>query len=96
MYYKIEKDTDGLSQAMKLLYKNGILSVLIEGGAQLLNSFIDLGLWDESRIIINNSLKISEGVAAPVLHSEKPYNREEILNDSILYFLNGEHKIEEY
>jgi len=96
MYYKIEKDTDVLFQAMKLLYKNGILSVLIEGGAQLLQSFIDLGLWDEARIIINNSLQINEGVAAPVFHSENPYKREEILNDSILYFLNGEHKIEEY
>ncbi len=32
------------------------LSVLVEGGAQLLQTFIDEGYWDEARIITNEYL----------------------------------------
>ncbi len=38
------------AQVLHELYKRGIASLLIEGGALLLNSFIKLGLWDEARI----------------------------------------------
>jgi diaminohydroxyphosphoribosylaminopyrimidine deaminase/5-amino-6-(5-phosphoribosylamino)uracil reductase len=32
------------------LYRRGVTSVLVEGGAQVLKSFIDSGLWDHARV----------------------------------------------
>lgn len=48
-------------------YKYGIQSILIEGGRQTLQTFIDSNLWDEARVFIGKThLKI--GITAPVLN----------------------------
>jgi diaminohydroxyphosphoribosylaminopyrimidine deaminase/5-amino-6-(5-phosphoribosylamino)uracil reductase len=39
-----------LSEALADLYARGITSVLVEGGAAVLQSFIDAGMWDAARI----------------------------------------------
>lgn len=49
----------------------GIISVLIEGGATLLNSFMEAALWDEARIEIAPRLRLADKpykVAAPEFH----------------------------
>lgn len=44
-------------------------SIIVEGGAKTLNSFLDSGLWDEIRV--ETSLKyVNNGTNAPTL----PYN----------------------
>lgn len=48
------------------LYIQDIQSVIIEGGAATLNSFIEAGLWDEARIFTGNVL-LSKGIKAPVI-----------------------------
>lgn len=49
------------------LYLMDIQSVIIEGGATILNQFINAGLWDEARIFTSgNSWK--EGIASPVIN----------------------------
>ena len=48
------------------LYRRNIISVLIEGGTQLLQTFIDAGLWDEVRIFTGTTL-FGDGVKAPVI-----------------------------
>ncbi len=55
------------------LYLQDIQSVIIEGGAHTLNSFIEAGLWDEARIFTGQSL-LSEGLKAPVVygHTSQP------------------------
>lgn len=35
---------------LETLYQRGVQSVIVEGGAQLLNAFIDMNLWDEARV----------------------------------------------
>lgn len=47
------------------LHEANILSLIVEGGAQLLSSFIAAGLWDEARIVTSQQT-LGEGVAAPV------------------------------
>lgn len=49
------------------LLDRGIQSVLVEGGAQLLNSFIKAGHWDECRII-STPISLGGGVSAPEMH----------------------------
>ncbi|MES2265879.1 MAG: bifunctional diaminohydroxyphosphoribosylaminopyrimidine deaminase/5-amino-6-(5-phosphoribosylamino)uracil reductase RibD [Bacteroidota bacterium] len=46
------------------LYLQDIQSVIIEGGAHTLNSFIDAGLWDEARIFTGASVLVN-GIKAP-------------------------------
>jgi len=46
------------------LYLQDIQSVIIEGGAGTLNSFIEAGLWDEARIFTGDK-ELKKGIKAP-------------------------------
>ncbi len=83
VYYKLEKDKNLIPQLMKALYQLKIQSVLVEGGARLLQSFIDDGTWDEIRIIHNNSLIIVTGLDAPKPENAIPIKSEELFSDTI-------------
>lgn len=48
------------------LYRRQIQSLIIEGGAKLINSFLEANLWDEARIFIGKKYFLS-GVEAPKL-----------------------------
>lgn len=48
------------------LYLMDIQSVIVEGGAQILSSFIASGLWDEARVF-RSSQQWKEGIPAPKL-----------------------------
>lgn len=56
------KDTN--QQILKHLYAERIYSVIVEGGARLLSSFIEKNLWDEAYVEIS-SKKLVSGVKAP-------------------------------
>lgn len=87
-YYKIEKRESTLPQILNALYNLQIQSVIVEGGAALLQSFIRENLWDEARVITNASLEIAEGVNAPILQPQKAIKEENIQTDRIAYFKN--------
>jgi diaminohydroxyphosphoribosylaminopyrimidine deaminase / 5-amino-6-(5-phosphoribosylamino)uracil reductase len=61
-----------LGPLLNRLYERRIISLIIEGGGQLLNSFIAEGLWDEARVFVSKK-KIGNGVKAPAL--EVPWSR---------------------
>jgi diaminohydroxyphosphoribosylaminopyrimidine deaminase/5-amino-6-(5-phosphoribosylamino)uracil reductase len=48
------------------LYLQDLQSVIIEGGAYTLKTFIDAGLWDEARIFTGASV-LENGIEAPVV-----------------------------
>jgi diaminohydroxyphosphoribosylaminopyrimidine deaminase/5-amino-6-(5-phosphoribosylamino)uracil reductase len=87
-YYKIEKGQNALTHVLKALYNLQIQSVIVEGGAALLQSFINENLWDEARIITNTALEIAEGVNAPILQPQKTIKEENMQTDRIVYFKN--------
>jgi diaminohydroxyphosphoribosylaminopyrimidine deaminase/5-amino-6-(5-phosphoribosylamino)uracil reductase len=66
LYYQLTGDESIVQQIVHALYQLNIQSVLVEGGAQLLQSFIDEGIWDEIRKIENRTLKIGNGLGVPV------------------------------
>jgi len=66
----------------KLLFQKGIQSVIIEGGLQTLQTFINANLWDEARIF-KGSLLFQQGTKAPTLFGET-VKRTTILNDELL------------
>ena len=49
------------------LYAHGIQSLIVEGGAKTLQSFIDEGLWDELRVETNLGLTVGQGTRAPLM-----------------------------
>ncbi len=55
------------NQIVSVLYKHQIQSVIIEGGRQTLQTFIDSQLWDEARIFIGN-VSFTSGTKSPVLN----------------------------
>jgi diaminohydroxyphosphoribosylaminopyrimidine deaminase/5-amino-6-(5-phosphoribosylamino)uracil reductase len=61
-------DNGDLRQILDDLYKRGIQSLMVEGGAQLLQHFIDANLWDEARIEIA-PINLGEGVSAPKIRN---------------------------
>ncbi|MFO0358061.1 MAG: bifunctional diaminohydroxyphosphoribosylaminopyrimidine deaminase/5-amino-6-(5-phosphoribosylamino)uracil reductase RibD [Sphingobacteriaceae bacterium] len=52
-------------QILEKLAKMGISSIIVEGGAETLNSFINAELWDEMRVFVNPKLNFKTGVLAP-------------------------------
>ena len=83
VFYKIA--TGDLHSMLTALYELQIQSVLVEGGARLLQSFIDKGLWDEARIIRNDQLVIGKGLSAPELKGGSLHHQEKCLGDLIRY-----------
>ncbi len=53
-------------QILDYLYSEGIQSLFIEGGAMVLNHFIENGLWDEARVI-TGATEFKNGIMAPKL-----------------------------
>ena len=66
-----------------------VLSVLVEGGRKLLQSFIDNGTWDEMRIITNEELTIPAGLSSPEFHDAKFVLSESLGSDTIRYYTNN-------
>lgn len=53
-----------LKKAMEILYAKGYFSVLVEGGSQVIQSFIEEDLWDEMICIKSQSL-LKDGIKGP-------------------------------
>jgi len=73
-----------LNEILSDLHVRGVQSLMVEGGALLLQHFIDAGLWDEARVEIA-PFSLTGGVAAPKikngnLESEVSVDERKILN----------------
>jgi len=65
-YEVIDFSENIVPQICKVLHKHHIISVLIEGGALTLQTFIDENLWDEARVF-KGQINFENGLKAPVL-----------------------------
>jgi diaminohydroxyphosphoribosylaminopyrimidine deaminase/5-amino-6-(5-phosphoribosylamino)uracil reductase len=66
------------------LYLQDIQSVIIEGGAHTLSSFINEGLWDEARVFTGEAI-LGQGIKAPFINGVS--SRELLLGTDRLRFL---------
>ncbi len=66
-------------QIADILYKNNINSIIIEGGAKTLQTFIDEDLWDEARVFTGD-VEFKTGIKAPKLKG-KLISESRIKND---------------
>ena len=49
------------------LYAQNIQSLIVEGGAETLRTFLIQGLWDEIRVETNTALTVTDGTRAPII-----------------------------
>ncbi len=80
------RNTKDLSETLSILFANEISVLMVEGGADLINSFINADMWDEARII-KTRLKLINGVAAPTL-TGKLKNKIKLADDEVLFLEN--------
>jgi len=65
-YIQADFGDDVIKQVLNELYKRNIQSVIVEGGKQLLESFLNKNLWDEARVLTGNKY-FNKGLKAPVI-----------------------------
>mgnify|MGYP000029410685 CR=1 FL=1 len=73
-------------QICDALQKHNIQSIIIEGGTQMLQTFINANLWDEARVFIGKT-SFKSGVVAPVLKGELK-KEENIEGDVLKTYIN--------
>ena len=73
-------------QICNVLFQNNINSVIIEGGAKTLQTFIDENIWDEARVFIG-SPEFKEGINAPKLNG-KLIQEQLIAEDQLKIYMN--------
>ena len=66
-------------------YKYGIQSIIIEGGRQTLQTFIDDNLWDEAKVFIGN-IYLKSGITAPILN--RNFQIKNIKKDQLKLYFN--------
>lgn len=74
------------SEIAAFLFENNIQSVIIEGGRQTLQTFIDEAIWDEVRVFKGNC-SLNEGTKSPKIPF-KNVQKQQILDDELLIFFN--------
>ena len=74
------------NQIIQSLYQHQIQSIIIEGGRQTLQTFIDANLWDEARIFIG-SVEFKDGTKAPNL-AKNQFKKQSIGNDQLILSRN--------
>ena len=88
-YYRLREEAELVPQLLAALHTLHLQSVLVEGGARLLQSFIDSISWDEARVITNNSLDAGAGLRSPVLQHARLQQQEQWLTDSITTYVHA-------
>ena len=63
-YIHLDFKSSVVFQILRTLYERNINSLMVEGGAIVLQQFIDAGLWDEA-FVEKSPVDIGEGVKAP-------------------------------
>jgi len=86
LFYRVTEDVSLVHQIINALYQLKILSVVVEGGTKLLQSFIDEGMWDEARVITNAELIVKSGLEAPQIVSAFKMSEKKIFTDKVEFF----------
>lgn len=85
-FVKLDYEAPIMQQVLDELYRRELTSLIVEGGAKLLKSFIDSGLWDEARIFVSKH-RYLDGLSAPSIDAP-PFIRTEIGSDELRIHIN--------
>lgn len=83
---KIDAHQNVINEMLDHLFAEGILSIIVEGGPKMLQSFIDRNLWDEAHVY-TGQLSFNEGVKAPVFKAS-PVKFDRFYNSELKIYRN--------
>ncbi len=86
-YIQLDFSAEIMPQLLDKLYIAGKQSLIVEGGAWLLQSIIDAGLWDEARVFTAEK-QMSNGVPAPVLKDSVHAEQTPVATDALHLYIN--------
>ena len=86
LYYQVTKEVSIVHQVCNALYQLHIQSVLVEGGAQLLQSFINENMYDEAIVITNTDLQTANGIPAPLSSNMQLQDTIQLQSDTIRFY----------
>ena len=87
LFYQLNQSASLVQQVVDALYREKIQSVMVEGGAKLLQSFIDSGYWDEARVITNNQHVAVNGLSAPAIENFQKTSEFNLDTDTVRIYL---------
>lgn len=77
-------DGEAIRHLLRQLARQGIQSLVVEGGATTHRSFLDEGLWDEIRVETNLALSVKEGTKAPQLPCRLRVTSHEVYESNVI------------
>ena len=77
-----------LQQQIRSLYERKIQSLMVEGGAKLLQSFLNENLWDEIHLEVA-SFQLKDGVVAPIIPNKTLQNVQKCENSVLFHYINS-------
>ncbi len=85
-YIVVDSHEEVLKKVLNELYKLNIQSIIVEGGAKIINYILKENMWNEARVFIGNKYFIS-GVKAPEIKKHPAYSEQDVTN-RLYYFYN--------
>lgn len=86
-YVKVDFDENLAVNILDKIYTMNVQSIIIEGGKQLLDTFIDADLWDEARVFTGPKF-FYKGTNAPLI-DQQPYKTERFGDSNCHFFSNS-------
>ncbi len=87
-YINLDFQDNPIQQMLKILYNKDIQTIIVEGGQMMLQSFININIWDEARVLIGDKT-FGTGLEAPKLPKRHSKNYR-YSKDTIIHYLNEE------
>jgi diaminohydroxyphosphoribosylaminopyrimidine deaminase/5-amino-6-(5-phosphoribosylamino)uracil reductase len=88
VHYSQCKEEIFFSDIMEDLYSRKIQSVIVEGGAKILNIILESGLWDEVRRF-RSETTFGSGIQAPLLRNAELISKSDFTGDELSVFKNA-------
>lgn len=86
-YVSLDFDANLLSSILEYLQDQKIQSILVEGGQQLLQAFLDADLWDEAKVLCSNE-NLEQGVVAPQIPNQYLKLEEPLMDNRMRTYVN--------
>lgn len=90
-FVQMNRASSFIDELFVYCYTHAIQSILVEGGARLLKSFLNENKWNETRVLTNTTLQIGAGLAAPVIQESFLHHSFQSATDQIDYYTNPQH-----
>ncbi|MDC8004981.1 bifunctional diaminohydroxyphosphoribosylaminopyrimidine deaminase/5-amino-6-(5-phosphoribosylamino)uracil reductase RibD [Aureisphaera galaxeae] len=87
-FEKVDFSENLASEVCRVLYEHQLQSLIVEGGAQTLQTFIDSNLWDEAWVF-KGAIRFEKGITAPSLVSGAMQSERNVKGDILTIYKNN-------